>query len=267
MGRRGGRAARAAIVTAGLVLGLTAATVPSCEPPPKVVENPGRFTGVNGPGSFYEYLGADGGSDPVRSFDAGNPMCDDGIDNDADGLVDGGADPECVGDRDANERLAGGQPYLGTSLPVRIKADGVIVVRPRDVRVQPVEKCLDNGGELWCLNIVPRGEGPVLHGSVTRDRITLPVPMAIHFDAISGYPGLDPRCKVGVTPNVYVAEDYDEATGTATFATGPGNVAPAMTNCGEWTDLLNAVLALPAVASSVLVTTIVDEQGEPLRLR
>lgn len=108
-----------------------------------------------------------------------------------------------MSDRDANERLAGSQPYLGTSLPVRIKADGTIVV----------------------------------------------------------------RCEVGVTPNVYVAEDYDEATGTATFRTGPENVAPAMTNCGQWTELLNSVLGLPAVANSVLVTTIVDEQGEPLRLR
>lgn len=252
-GRRSGAAALAMLVGGTLV---------GCgpEPPREVIANPGVFTGVAGPGSFYQYLDADGVPTERSWFDAGNPMCANGIDDDADGQVDAD-DPECLAGDDANERLAGHQPYGGSRLATTIEADGHLIVDPADLHVEPVEKCLMSGGELWCLNIVPQGTGPVREGIVTPDLAVLAIPMTIHFELISGYPGYDPACEVGYTENIYLADDYDESTGHLTLRTIPSNPAPAMTNCGDWTGLLNQVLGLPGTGHSELIVTLTDTTG------
>jgi hypothetical protein len=253
VGRVGGAAALAVLV-GGAVVG--------CEPDPpgEVVANPGIFTGVAGPGSFYQYLDADGVPTERSWFDAGNPMCANGIDDDADGRFDAD-DPECLADTDANERLAGHQPYSGSQLAATIEADGRLTIDPADLHVEPVEKCLMNGPELWCLNIIPQGTGPVREGIVTPELDAIAIPMTIRFELISGYPGYDPACEVGYTENVYVADDYDETTGRLTMRTIPWNPAPAMTNCGDWTGLFNTVLGLPGTGHSELIVTLTDATG------
>ena len=119
-----------------------------------------------------------------------------------------------------------------------------------------------SGGELWCLDIVPQGAGPVREGIFTPDGVVIAIPMTIKFDLISGYPGYDPACSVGYADNVYVADDYDESTGRLTLKTIDYNPVPAMTNCGDWTSLFNAVLGLPGRGHSELVVTLTDEAGE-----
>lgn len=244
------------------VLGVLGGVAAGCEPaPPVVVENPGEFVGVAGPGSFYEYLDADGIATPNSFFDAGNPMCANGIDDDADGRLDG-ADRQCAAPGDANERLDGVQAYGGSSLAVTIEEDGRILADPADLHVEPVEKCLVSGGELWCLNIVPQGSGPVVEGVLTHDLVVLAIPMTIKFDLISGYPGFDPACSVGYAHNLYAADDYDQDTGRLTLKTIPTNPVPAMDNCGDWTGLLNAVLGLPGTGHSELAVTLTDASGD-----
>ena len=246
---------------------LAGAAVAGCEPaPPVVVENPGVFTGVAGPGSFYEYLDAGGNPTERSYFDAGNPMCANGIDDDADGQLDG-ADPQCDAPDDANERLDGVQAYGGSHLSTTIEEDGRIAIDPADLHVEPVEKCLMSGGELWCLNIVPQGSGPVREGIFSPDLVAIAIPMTIKFDLISGYPGYDPDCSVDYAENVYVADDYDQDTGRLTLKTIAYNPVPAMTNCGDWTSLFNAVLGLPGTGRSELVVTLTNEAGEHPRHR
>ena len=157
------------------------------------------------------------------------------------------------------------QAYGGSYLAATIEEDGRLFVDPADLRVEPTEKCLVNNGELWCLNIVPQGTGPVREGIMTHDLVAFAIPMTIKFDLISGYPGFDPRCEIPYTENVYVGEDYDTETGVVVFETLPSNRAPAIENCGDWTGLLNAVLGLPATARSTLVVTMKNEAGEPVR--
>jgi hypothetical protein len=41
----------------------------------------------------------------------------------------------------------------------------------------------------------------------------------------------------------------------------------AAADCGPWTEEINAVLGLPTVGRSVLEATIVNQRGEPIRLR
>jgi len=154
------------------------------------------------------------------------------------------------------------QPYGGSFLAATIEENGRIVIDPADLHVEPVEKCLMSGGELWCLDIVPQGAGPVREGIFTPDGVVIAIPMTIKFDLISGYPGYDPACSVGYADNVYVADDYDESTGRLTLKTIDYNPVPAMTNCGDWTSLFNAVLGLPGRGHSELVVTLTDEAGE-----
>ena len=264
--RRGGRLGYLATILVLFMAGVSAAVVLGDSPPPPVVTpNPGRFTGVAGPGSFYEYLYPDGQPVPLAYFDAGRPSCADEEDNDLDGRTDA-QDPECDGQSDANERLDGIQPYTPSSLPVKIKANGVITVRPSDLQVQPAEKCVEGEDGPWCLLISPRGAGPARRGSIEGHRITLPIPMTIKFDAVTGYPGFDPRCEVGYTENVYVGEDYDPETGVVVLETDADNAAPAATDCGEWTDAINSAIGLPGVGHSKLVITLRNEVGETPQL-
>jgi len=74
---------------------------------------------------------------------------------------------------------------------------------------------------------------PVGEGIFTPDLDAIGIPMTIRFELISGYPGYDPACEVSYTENVYVADDYDEATGRLTMRTIPWPPAPAMTNCDD----------------------------------
>lgn len=249
--------------------GALGATVVACEPPPPpvVVENPGVFVGTNLSGSFYEYLDANGTPMERSFFDSANPACANDIDDDADGLVDTGADPDCDSPDDANERLDGVQDHRGSYLPTTIEADGKLRVDPGELVVEPMEKCLMNGGELWCLNIQPHGAGPVREGIATRDHVVVAIPMTIKFDLISGYPGWDDRCEIPYTENVYVGDGYDEETGIVVLESAAYNPAPAIENCGDWTDLLNAVLGLPGTGHSTLVVEMRNAAGEVPRIR
>jgi hypothetical protein len=103
-------------------------------------------------------------------------MCANGLDDDADGQPDG-ADPKCDAPNGANERLDGVQAYGGSYLAATIEESGQIVVDPADLHVEPVEKCLMSGGELWCLNIVPQGAGPAREGIFTPDLAAIAIPM------------------------------------------------------------------------------------------
>lgn len=256
-----GRATYLVVIAALLAAATGAALVLSDAGKPEEMTNPGKFTGVAGPGSIYQYVDAEGNPIPLASFDAGRPSCADTVDNDLDQRVDGD-DPECDGDLDANERLDGVQPYLPSSLPVKIKANGVITLRPTDLQVQPAEKCIQNGDEVWCVLVSPRGAGPARRGRVDGDRVTLPIPLTVKFDAVTGYPGFDPRCEVGYTENVYVDEDYDRKTGVAVLEIGDDNPAPAARNCGDWTSALNSALGLPGAARSKLIVTLRNDAGD-----
>lgn len=265
-----GRTAYLGVLAVLVLAGAGAAVVlrPASEAPELTLVNPGKFTGVAGPGSYYAYLDPAGEVNPLTYFDAGRPSCADGEDNDADGLVDA-EDQGCAGEVDANERLAEAQPYTRTELSVKLKASGVMTLLPSDVRVQPVEKCAPLGpdGEVWCLLVSPRGAGPLQRGEVRAGGTELPLPLTIKLDAIAGYPGFDPRCEIGYTEHVYVAEVFDPAAGTVVFESARESEAPALRHCGEWTDFLNEALGLPAAVESRLVVSIRNDVGEAPQFR
>jgi len=226
--------------------------------------NAGIFTGTAGPGSSYRYVDRLGQAVPLAVLDIGHPSCADEEDNDLDGLVDR-VDDGCVDDTDANERLPGHQPYTPSTLPVQIRSDGVITLRPSDLQVQPTEKCIAGDAEPQCLSITPRGAGPARRGTIEGTTITMPIPITVKFDAVAGYPGFDPACEVGYSENVYSGE-YDEDTGVVVLETGPDNPVPAATDCGAWTDAINGALGLPGVGFGRLVVTVLDEAGDPPRI-
>jgi hypothetical protein len=229
------------------------------------VTNPGRFTGTAGTGSFLELVDGEGAPIPASHVDFGRPACADGKDNDLDGDRDVGSDPQCAGADDANERLDGLQPAVPSTLPLGVRRNGTIVVDPTDLVIQQREYCLDIG-EIWCTGITLRGAGPSRRGFINGSRVTIPIPITIKLDALTGFPGFDPNCEIPHIESVFTGDDYDEATGTVTLTTSNVPVAPAA-DCGPWTDQINAVLGLPTVGRSVIELTIVNESGEPIQLR
>jgi hypothetical protein len=248
-----------------LAAGVGAAVVLSDPPPGSTrVTNPGTFTGTAGPGSHYRYVDRNGQAVPLAVLDIGRPSCADDEDNDLDGRTDRG-DDGCADDSDANERLPGHQPYTPSTLPVRIKANGVITLRPSDLQVQPTEKCIAGDDGPQCVSITPRGAGPARRGTIEGDTITMPIPITVKLDAVTGYPGFDPACEVGYSENIYTG-DYDADTGVVVLETDPAaNPVPAATGCGDWTDAINGALGLPGTGAGRLVVTVLDEAGDPPR--
>jgi hypothetical protein len=252
MQRRVARVVGCAAVAGGLML-----VAASC------VTNSGTFIATAGPGSYLEVVDTDGNPNPQSYLDIGNIACDDGVDNDLDGAVDS-ADGQCDGDHDANERLAGFQKRIPTTVPFEVEPSGHISIDPKKLSIQPVEHCVPGtGGTVWCLAVTLHGSGPALDGKIQGRHVELPIPITIKFDALSGFPGLDPACETGHITAPFTGDDYDEATGRVTLHV-EGQVVPRLTNCGDWTEGLNAVLGLPALGRSTLVGTFLDEHGHPI---
>jgi hypothetical protein len=250
---------RAAALAALAAVGVTAGCLP--EPRPT---NHGQFTGEALPGSFLELVDGNGAPIPASNVDFGRPACGDGKDNDVDGLADA-ADPACVGRADANERLPGLQEVVPTTLPVRVKPNGVVTVRPSDLVVQQREVCLDLGtGEPWCTGITLRGAGPARRGSITRDTLTLPIPITIEMVGLSGFPTpLGPDCVIPYIDSVFTGS-YDEDTGVAELSVSDVSVERAP-DCGAWTEAINGTLGLPTTGRSALVVSLRNDAGDPVR--
>jgi hypothetical protein len=252
-GTWGGRGA--ALLAAGLVAGCLATPA-----------NPGPFTGTAQPGSYIALVDEAGATIPASYVDFGRPACADGRDNDADAVADLG-DTGCVDADDANERLPGLQAYVPSTLPMTVNPSGVIVVEPTDLVVQQREYCFDAGtGTPWCTGITLRGSGPTRRGTIETDStLTLPVPITIAMEAVSGFPsGFGDDCVIPHIESVLVGS-YDEQTGTAELHMSgvPVEQAP---DCGTWTASVNAALGLPTTGGSTLVVTLLDPAGEPLQL-
>lgn len=249
----GGRGA--ALLAAGLVAGCLATPA-----------NPGPFTATALPGSHIALVDETGATIPASYVDFGRPACADGRDNDVDGVADLG-DAGCVNAEDANERLPGLQAYVPSTLPVTVNPSGVIVVDPTALVVQQREYCFDAGtGAPWCTGITLQGSGPVRRGMIETDStLTLPVPITIAMETVSGFPsGYGDGCVIPHIDAVLVGS-YDEQTGTAELHMSgvPVERAP---DCGVWTDSVNAALGLPANGGATLVVRLLDAAGEPLRL-
>ena len=228
------------------------------------VTNPGEFTATIGPGSFIELVDEAGQPNPESFLDIGNPACNDGADNDLDGAVDTGADPQCDSAGDANERLDGVQAYVPTTLPFQVEPDGHFTVQPTDLEILPVEHCVPGtAGEVWCLAVTLRGAGPERQGSINGSHVELPIPITLKFDAVVGFPGFDPACASDYIDAPFSGDNYDEATGQVTVRVENQRVL-ALTNCGDWTEVLNQVLGLPTVGQSTLELTLLDADGDPI---
>jgi hypothetical protein len=251
-----------------LALGTGCAEWPGRPPRPAdrpVVANPGRFTATAGPGSFLELVDSEGTPIAASHVDFGRPACSDGKDNDLDGGIDAGSDSQCVGADDANERLDGLQPAVASTLPLTVSRNGTIVVDPTELVVQQREYCFD-AGELWCTGITLRGAGPRRLGRITGSSVTIPIPITIKLDALTGFPGFDSDCEIPYIDSVFSGRNDDANAGTVRLATRDVPVAAAA-DCGPWTDQVNAVLGLPTVGRSVIELTIANANGDPIQLR
>lgn len=99
-----------------------------------------------------------------------------------------------------------------------------------------------------------------LPAGTSRDHL----PAGLKLDAEVGYPGLGPDCEIGPIDAVFEADSYDLETGEAELVAN-GNDVPAAENCGDWTDAINGRLGLPTLGNSVLSTTILDADGNPIQ--
>ena len=225
--------------------------------------NPGEFTLRVEPSSWLETTDGGGNPYPASHVEYGAPACADGVDNDLDGQADTG-DDTCAGLDDANERLAGHQPFVPTSVPVEVNEHGVVFVDPADFVSQQREWCLDVGaGEPWCTGITLRGSGERRWGAIDEDSLVIPLPITIELEAVSGFPsGYGPDC---VLPHIDALFEgtYDPDTGAVDLAVAgvPVGAAPS---CGEWTDAVNGSLGVPTTGRSVLTGTLLDADGRPV---
>jgi hypothetical protein len=263
-----GRGVLLLAVGALLALGTGCAQWPGQPPRPAdrpVVTNPGRFTATAGPGSFLELVDSEGTPIAASHVAFGRPACADGKDNDLDGAPDAGSDRQCVGAEDANERLDGLQPAVASTLPLDVGRNGTIVVDPTRLVVQQREYCFD-AGELWCTAITLRGAGPRRLGRITGSSLTVPIPITIELDALTGFPDFGSDCEIPYIDSVFSGRNYDESAGTVRLATSDVPVAAAA-DCGPWTEEVNSVLGLPTVGDSVIELTIANRNGDPIQLR
>ncbi|HET6950412.1 MAG TPA: hypothetical protein VFI47_08555 [Acidimicrobiales bacterium] len=217
-------------------------------------------------GSYIQLVDEVGERIPASYIPFGQAACDDGRDNDVDGMPDAG-DGDCVGVDDANERLPGLQPYAPATLPLTVDAEGVIAVDPSDLVMPQSEWCTQVGDDTpWCAGVTLRGTGPEQSGLYfTGTTPVLPLPVTIEIEALSGFPGgFGDRCAIRDIDSL-LAGPYDPVTGVATLRTTDLAVDRA-TGCGAWTEGVNRVLGLPTTGNSTLVLTIVDDTGAPLRV-
>lgn len=226
------------------------------------IDNPGAFTLTNLPGSFIDINYPDGTIN--TSIDVGSAACDDGMDNDLDGQFDLD-DPDCASSADANERLSGAQAYVASSLPINVDGAGAITFNASDLAVQARESCLAGPPDPLCMSVKVTGVGTGQTGTISAGGMTIDLPVKLEFDDAVGYTGLGASCEIGPITATYTAESYDEVTGQA-MLTSLNNLVPAATNCGPWTDGINAYLGLPGTGSSFLDTTILNLSGQPIQI-
>jgi hypothetical protein len=237
------------------VIGLTA--LAGC------VDNPGPFTITGHPGSFLDL--EDGSGNQTIVFDVGSPQCDDGLDNDLDGVADGG-DAQCTSGSDANERLAGGQPYTAGAIPVDIDAAGTMTYDSEDLVFQQREYCLPvSETEVWCIGATIRGVGTGQTGSIESGSLQLPAPTRIDLDAVVGFPGLGANCHIGTINAVMSGDSYDLTTGESQLVANDIAV-PTASDCGDWTAAIDAFMGLPTVGNATLEVTILNGSGQPVQL-
>lgn len=227
------------------------------------VGNPGSFTlTANAPS---EMRIKDASGDVSFTLDIGTPACQDGQDNDGDFYFDYPDDPDCASPLDANERLAGVQPYEPSTLPLQVATDGVITSDPTGLDVQPWEFCPVGGDSPICFLQTAKGTGGAVTGSVGPSGLTLPWPTVIDIDASAGVTDLPADCHMGPIAATLTGSSYDEITGAATLTT-PDVAVPAVTTCGVWNDVINAYLGLPTVGDASVQASILNAAGEPIAI-
>lgn len=227
------------------------------------VGNPGPFTITGQSGSFLDLEDAGGNQSFV--FDVGSPQCGDGVDNDVDGLTDG-ADGGCTSTSDANERLAGGQPYADGALPVTIDGAGAMTYDAEDLVFQQREYCIAlNANSTVCLGYTVHGVGTGQSGSIQTNSVQLPSPITIDLVAVQGFPGLGENCHIGVIDAVLSGDSYNLTTGETQLVANDVSV-PAATDCGDWTNVINSGLGLPSVGNANLEVTILNGSGQPVQV-
>jgi hypothetical protein len=229
------------------------------------VSNAGPFEVAAGPGSTLQLVDFDGL--PAAQLDFTAIDCDDGIDNDLDGLIDS-SDAECDATNDASERLTGIQEQLPARIPIQVDAAGTVTVEPSEMVFQPQEECaLVDESTVWCLLLTVEGDGPAQTGSVQSNGIiTIPWPVHISVDATVGYPGLAEGCQIGPINAVLGASTYDFDTGETTLEASDVTV-PATTTCGSpWDDFINGALGLPSLSDSHVPATILNPEGQPIAM-
>jgi hypothetical protein len=227
------------------------------------VTNAGSFTATMRPGSFLEVLDGGGVPNPQSHIELGTPSCRNGVDDDLDGKTDA-ADQQCDATNDHNERLDGVQAFVAPTLPFQVASDGHFTVQPTDFVAQPVERCVPaTGGAVWCVAITVKGTGGERQGSINGTRVRLPLPVTLKIDAVTGFPGFDPRCESDYINGPYAGEGYDQATGNVTEQVAHETWL-ALTNCGFYNATLNTLLGLPAESQSTLNWTLRNASGDTI---
>lgn len=226
------------------------------------IDNPGTFTMSIDSGSRMEVLDAEG--NVTFTLDIGQPACADDQDNDLDGHVDSGSDPECDSPADANERLDGLQTATASSVPLEIDAAGVVTVDATALEVQQREVCpVTIEGVPWCLGVTVVGVGTPQTGSIDASGLSVPWNVQLEIEAVTGFADLGTSCVIGPISTVLEGDIYDTVTGEAPIEAA-GATLPAAAGCGPWTDGINAFLGLPATGTASLDTTILDADGNPV---
>lgn len=231
------------------------------------ITNAGAFTLTVLDGSTFTVTDLSG--NPTSAFVlSSTAKCNDGIDNDVDGQIDYGADPECDSASDMSERVDGVQSPPGpVSVSIDIDAAGSITADPSDFVMPQDETCVNTGTSgVWCMGVTLHGTGGVQTGSIDSEsqQITLPMPMVIELDALAGFPGLDSDCHIGPINSILVADNYNLTTGEAGLAVADSAV-PAISGCGgDYDTLLNSFLSLPGQADIDVLTTILNGDGDPI---
>jgi hypothetical protein len=228
------------------------------------VTNAGNFTATMRPGSFLETIDGGGVPNPQSHIELGTPACANGVDDDLDGMTDA-ADGHCDATNDNNERLDGVQAFVAPTLPFLVQSDGHFTVQPTAFAAQPVEHCVPaDGGAVWCLAITVKGAGGERQGSINGTRVRLPLPVTLKFDAVTGFPGLNPLCESDYINGPYAGDPYDPATGNVTEQAAHETWL-ALTNCDPYNDTLNTLLGLPSDSESTLQWTLRNnDTGEPI---
>lgn len=247
----------------GLPLGAIALVVAACG-----VSNPGTFTTTVLSGSSLVLT--DAGGTPTAQFPVGVASCSDGRDNDIDGAIDSGADPQCDSATDANERLDGVQAYESPRWTMDVDSAGAITLDPAAIDFQQIEECINVIIGNWCMGITIVGTGPTLVGKISPadGTIELPLQLKVDVDGIVGFPGLTSTCAVGPISGTLTATDYDKTTGDATLSVADMPV-PAVSGCGSsglinYDSLINSSLSLPGQADVTFETRTLDSAGKPV---